>query len=84
MSPEKNHIYTAETGNWKRYILKDISMTRPWGWITSLIINTIFNSFSFQNVPLLLKKKVKKTKTKNNAFLGRRGSDPTPLSGMST
>ena len=35
MSPEKKP-YTAETGNWKRHFSKDISITMPLRWITSL------------------------------------------------
>ena len=45
--------FTAETGNWKRHLLKVTRIARPWEWI-ALLKKTIFIHSSFQNVPFLL------------------------------
>ena len=48
LSPEKIHIHTTETGNWKIHFLKDTRITRPKGWIASLKKHNLYTVFHFK------------------------------------
>ena len=69
------YSYTAGTGNWNIHFLKGTRITWPWGWITSHKKN-LYTAFHFNTSRFFEEKKIK--------ILSCRGSDPPPLSGMSS